>query len=248
MAGLPSPGGFLVFDMATAILIDGDFYIRRVRFLIGKQTAWKAAENLHWMCREHLKQSESRHELYRIFFYDCPPLTKKVHNPVTNQAVDFSKTTTAIWRMAFHDELRKLRKVALRFGYLNERMGHWSVRPDKLKDLLHRKITVNDLVEEDVLYSVQQKGVDMRIGLDIASLAYKKQVDQIILVAGDSDFVPAAKMARREGIDFMLDPMWATIRPDLHEHIDGLRSVLQRPAGAASPPAIPPPPAQIPSS
>jgi uncharacterized LabA/DUF88 family protein len=61
-------------------------------------------------------------------------------------------------------------------------------------------------------------------------MAFKKQVDQIILVAGDSDFVPAAKLARREGIDFILDPMWASIRDDLHEHIDGLRSVFDRKA------------------
>lgn len=83
----------------------------------------------------------------------------------------------------------------------------------------------------------------MRIGLDIASMAFKRQVDQIILVAGDSDFVPAAKLARREGIDFILDPMWASIRDDLHEHIDGLRSVFPRkpktvPASSA-PPATP---------
>ncbi len=39
----------------------------------------------------------------------------------------------------------------------------------------------------------------MRIGLDIASLAYKQQVEQIVLVAGDSDFVPAAKLARVDG-------------------------------------------------
>ena len=64
----------------------------------------------------------------------------------------------------------------------------------------------------------------MRIGLDIASLAYKRLVSQIILIAGDSDFVPAAKHARREGIDFILDPMWQSIRPELNEHIDGLRS------------------------
>lgn len=64
----------------------------------------------------------------------------------------------------------------------------------------------------------------MKIGIDIASLAYKKQVDQIILISGDSDFVPAAKLARREGIDFVLDPLWASIKPNLHEHIDGLRS------------------------
>ena len=85
------------------------------------------------------------------------------------------------------------------------------------------------LTDRDVKYDVRQKGVDMRIGLDIASLAYKKLVDQIILVAGDSDFVPAAKLARREGIDFLLDPMWASIRDDLHEHIDGLCSVFPRP-------------------
>lgn len=50
------------------------------------------------------------------------------------------------------------------------------------------------------------------------------QVDRIILISGDSDFVLAAKLARREGIDFILDPLWASIEPNLHEHIDGLRS------------------------
>ena len=69
-----------------------------------------------------------------------------------------------------------------------------------------------------------QKGVDMRIGVDISSMAFKKQVNQIILIAGDSDFVPAAKLARREGIDFILDPMGNHIPDDLFEHIDGVRS------------------------
>ena len=64
----------------------------------------------------------------------------------------------------------------------------------------------------------------MRIGLDIASLAQKGLVDQIVLIAGDSDFVPAAKHARREGIDFILDPMWHTIKNSLNIHIDGLTS------------------------
>lgn len=64
----------------------------------------------------------------------------------------------------------------------------------------------------------------MKIGIDIASLAYKRLVDQIILISGDSDFVPAAKLARREGIDVILDPMRANIRDDLYEHIDGMRT------------------------
>ena len=57
----------------------------------------------------------------------------------------------------------------------------------------------------------------------------KKQVEQIILIAGDSDFVPAAKHARREGIDFILDPMWHTIKSSLNEHIDGLQTKVAKP-------------------
>ncbi len=214
--------------MPTAILVDGDFFLRRYRYLRGNNTPKSVAGSLHWMCRKHLEQEKHRRKLYRIFFYDCPPLSKKVHNPITKRAIDFSRTSTALWRLTFHEELRKLRKMALRLGYLSERHGSWELRSDKLKELLANKIAVSDLTETDVKYDVRQKGVDMRIGLDIASMAFKGQADQIILVAGDSDFVPAAKLARREGIDFILDPMWAIIRDDLHEHIDGLRTVIPK--------------------
>lgn len=86
-----------------------------------------------------------------------------------------------------------------------------------------------------VRLGLRQKGVDMRIGIDIAALALKKQVDTLILVAGDSDFVPAAKLARREGIDFILDPLWQKINADLFEHIDGLQSGLSRPGQPLTP-------------
>ena len=81
-----------------------------------------------------------------------------------------------------------------------------------------------DLTENDFTLNIEQKGVDMRIGVDIASMAFKQQVNKIVLISGDSDFVPAAKLARREGIDFVLDSMGAAIRPSLNEHIDGLFS------------------------
>lgn len=69
----------------------------------------------------------------------------------------------------------------------------------------------------------------MRIGIDIAHLSFCKQVDKIILISGDSDFVAASKQARREGIDFVLDPMWMPIKNDLFEHIDGLKSCFPNP-------------------
>ena len=40
--------------------------------------------------------------------------------------------------------------------------------------------------------------------------------------------MPAAKLARREGIDFILDPMWNAISPDLFEHIDGLKTYCKK--------------------
>lgn len=121
-------------------------------------------------------------------------------------------------------------------GELDETNARWVLKEKKLLSLCRNEITASNLAEVDVEYEVKQKGVDMRIGLDIASLSYKRLVSQIVLLSGDSDFVPAAKLARREGIDFILDPMWADIKPDLFEHIDGLRSTCPRPAGSRSQP------------
>jgi len=91
------------------------------------------------------------------------------------------------------------------------------------------------LNSDDIRLGLRQKGVDMRIGIDIATLTLKKQVDTIILVTGDSDFVPAAKVARREGVEFLLDPLWQSVNDDLNEHVDGLASGLPRPG---SPPGV----------
>ena len=114
--------------------------------------------------------------------------------------------------------------MALRLGTLKED-GTWMIRPRVVKDLLKGKTTIADLKEDDVYLEVRQKGIDMKIGVDIASLSLKRFVDVIVLFSGDSDFVPAAKLARREGIDFVLDPMHANVESQLFEHIDGLKSV-----------------------
>lgn len=118
--------------------------------------------------------------------------------------------------------------MALRLGHLSKDVK-WTIKPEKIASLLKGTIQISDLTEGDVTVETRQKGVDMRIGVDVASLSFKQQVDQIVLIAGDADFVPAAKMARREGIDFILDPMWQTIPDGLMEHIDGLRSTCPKP-------------------
>jgi len=157
--------------------------------------------------------------------------------PISTQSVDSGRSDLAQWRNTFHQSLRSLRKVALRLGHIPVTQIHWQLRQDSLKALLGRRRDWASICDDDFRLDLRQKGVDMRIGLDIASLAYRRQINQLILISGDSDFVPAAKLARREGIDFVLDPMWSTIRPDLHEHIDGLKSVCPRPGKSNAPSA-----------
>lgn len=70
----------------------------------------------------------------------------------------------------------------------------------------------------------------MRIGIDITSITLKKQAKTIVLISGDADFVPAAKLARREGVEFVLDPMGHGINDDLFEHIDGLQTIVTKEA------------------
>jgi uncharacterized LabA/DUF88 family protein len=92
----------------------------------------------------------------------------------------------------------------------------------------------SDVETSDIRLGLRQKGVDMRIGVDIASITLKQQADTIILVTGDSDFVPAAKVARREGVEFLLDPLWQSVNDDLHEHVDGIVSGIRKPGGGPS--------------
>jgi uncharacterized LabA/DUF88 family protein len=171
------------------------------------------------------------HDLYKIFYYDCEPLSKKHHYPISKKAIDFAQSDTALFRNDFFHYLKQQRKVALRMGHLSE-IGGWMIKPRVQKEILSGKRTYTSLTDDDFTLEVKQKTVDMKIGLDVASLTYKKLVDQIILVSGDSDFLPAAKLARREGIDFILDPMYKNISPNLSEHIDGKRSTCPKPRGS----------------
>jgi uncharacterized protein (TIGR00288 family) len=219
--------------MPTAIFVDGNFF--RARFPTvyrdkDKNDPALVAKTLHEMALDHLTQpgDNERKDLYRIFVYDYPPLTKKAQCPISALPIDFSQAPAAVFRSRFHQELTRLRKVVLRLGHLEDLLG-WRLLGRPLEQLLNGERRFNQLTDQDFEYNVLREGVDLKMGLDIASIAYKKQADQIVLVTRYADFVPAAKLARREGIDFVLDPMWINITNDLHEHIDGLRSTCPRP-------------------
>ncbi len=217
-------------------MLDGDFFIRCYKSHLKKQSVDKYEDlnperlacTIHTRCLKHINKKNDE-ELYRIFFYDCKPLDKKVHYPYTQTPLDLSKSSTYKERKELYGHLIPKPCLALRLGYLDANNARWVIHnKEKEKKLFKGEIYITDFTNDDLIYHAKQKGVDIKIGLDIATLALKKLVQKIVLISGDSDFVPAAKLARVEGIIFTLNPMGNPIREDLEEHIDYLTTRLQR--------------------
>lgn len=211
-----------------AVLVDGGFYLKRAKNLRGNKTARERAKELVDYCRSHVKHEDA--ELYRIFYYDCDPISKKVYHPLHNRTFDQSKTEEYSWKMEFFAELAKKRKLAIRKGQPLEGSGSFVLKSDVSRDIVRKRRDVGSLSDDDFVLDVQQKGVDVRIGLDVALITLSGYADQIVLITGDSDFVPAAKFARRNGVDFILDPMWHPFRPELGEHVDGMYTPWPNPS------------------
>jgi uncharacterized LabA/DUF88 family protein len=227
----------------AAILIDGGYFLRRlpsVRRDIDARDPKQVDQAIGQLVRSHLDQlnrtacvDNAYALLYRCFFYDARPYADRGHLPISKRAIDYAKSDRARFRLALFDLLRRRPNFALRLGDVR-RDRSWVLRQAAQDDLLGRRRSIDELTDADFEPVFRQKAVDMRLGVDIASISLKKQADTIILVAGDSDFVPAAKLARREGVRIILDPLWRSVEAGLFEHIDALRSGFAKPRAAAN--------------
>ena len=85
---------------------------------------------------------------------------------------------------------------------------------------------IANLTDADFRPDFEQKGVDMRIGLDIAAYSALKNIDRIALVTADTDCVPAMKLARKSGVQVVLIALPGGTTPsELAEHADFVRPV-----------------------
>ena len=127
-------------------------------------------------------------ELQRILYYDCAPFTGSAPRPVSGTINKFRGKDD--W---LHDIARRP-YFAVRRGVLKFR--GWVPKTSPIRTA---KLTDDDFKPDFV-----QKGVDMRIGLDMANYARTRAVDLITLVTNDTDCIPAMKYARREGLQITL--------------------------------------------
>lgn len=209
----------------VAILIDGEWFrVALENDLRGRIPVGITAAIIY---ANALQVVEAQEEVYRIFYYDCEPHCGKTTNPISRQLVDCTSPQKKTARMRFFSELGQMPLIALRRGVVKPRT--WGIKNSYLKKLLQTG-TAAPLTSDDVKLSMTQKGVDMRIGIDVATLSLKHQVDRIILISGDTDMIPAMKLARREGVQVVLVELdGRRLRPEMVEDADYLRRITAHP-------------------
>lgn len=179
---------------------------------------WPTANDIEFLCYYVFEKiiDESK-DLLRIYFYDAPPFEGERFNPLTKQKVSFSMTPLALHNKALLRQLELKQNFAVRRGELS--FQGW-----KLGKQAYRGLTGKgppSLVPNWLVPDFEQKGVDMKIGLDIAWISVKRIADIIVLVAVDSDFIPAMKLARKEGLRIYLDCLDSPlVKQELKIHAD----------------------------
>jgi uncharacterized LabA/DUF88 family protein len=200
----------------TAVILDLGFVLIKLYTALGRRTP--TALEIREFASRCITSDE---ELFRIYCYHCPPYGDTEVHPLTRTSIDFSSTSTYVSMSNLIRDLKVTDNIAFRAGQLS--FDGWAIKQRAAKEIIR---TGRALEPGDFVPDLKQKGVDMKIGLDVAWLASKGIVDRIVLVTADSDLVSAMKFARREGIQVVLVTLGhLRVKHELKEHSDELRSV-----------------------
>jgi uncharacterized LabA/DUF88 family protein len=197
----------------VALLLDGGFVQKLLRKQINSTINAGHVESLSKKLLAH--QFAKDYALYRAFYYDCPPLSRTVRNPISKATLNFDATTVAANQRRLLNDIELKPNFAVRRGEL---LFHgWKLKKSAERALSKSTFTIADTHIQPFL---QQKGADQRITLDLVGLAEKRLVNAVILVICDSDFVPVMKAVRREGLQVILFAFDHPVKPNLKQHSD----------------------------
>jgi uncharacterized LabA/DUF88 family protein len=189
--------------MKVAVLIDGG-HLRALARRAGKTYNPDYIEKVALIC---VAKGE---ELLRVLYYDCAPFVGSAKLPVSGTLHNFTGSDQWLKELATKD------LFAVRRGVLKFR----GFKPKKIP------ISSAALTDADFNPDFEQKGVDMRIGLDMANFCTTKSVDKIILISGDTDCLPAMKHCRIEGLQIVLATLpKSKPAPELLWHSDSHRQI-----------------------
>ncbi len=215
-----------------SILLDGGFLTKKLSERLNRHVT---ADDIVAECDRlralgHVKDCD----LLRIYYYDAYPSSEGLKKPVSGEQMNLGETERFRTSQQLYDQLIMKPHFALRMGHVALTPDKWKLKPKVARELI---TAPRALTDADFILDVGQKGVDMRIGMDIARLALRGMVRTLIVVTGDSDFVPAFKYARREGVKIILEPMGNGGRIELRQHADIVLETPKREKLVAAPTA-----------
>jgi len=73
----------------------------------------------------------------------------------------------------------------------------------------------------------RQKMVDVLMSIDIIDVCLDKQVEHVVIIAGDADFVPAIRKAKSFGVITHLFYHPSSVHDELLDEIDELHVISQ---------------------
>jgi len=195
------------------MLIDGAFAIRKLR---RRCDAFPAAADMEAIAAA-IGADECLNGLsrLRVYFYHARPAMQTLTNPLSKRKVALSGTRVHADHVRLLNDLEIAPDFALRLGDTST-LG-WKIGDAAFRRLLRQPKLIQ---AEDLVPAIEQKGVDLRMGLDIARLALTHSVEAIVVVTGDSDLIPAFKFARREGVRVFLCQVGHGVKRELRAHAD----------------------------
>lgn len=195
--------GFSISKTHVAVLIDGG-YLRVQSRHAGLHYSNDLIEKVAHSC------VQSDETLLRVLYYDCAPYQGTLVKPISGEEVIYESKDGWMRELASRDYF------AVRRGELKFR-GFKPVRVP----VLHKELTDSDFKPD-----FEQKGVDMRIGLDMATFSATRSVARLILVSGDTDCVPAMKHARKAGLQMAIIALPnQKVHGELSSHADFIRPI-----------------------
>lgn len=206
-------------EFKFAVFLDGGFIIKKLGGRLKRKAL--AADVVDFTKNLCSSTSLKLGTLHRIYFYHAPPYSAKIVNPFDGQITNYGTTTTYIDGQKLIQQLELSENFAVRLGELN--FQGWKLRSTALTQIASSSSMA--VTAKDIQPELKQKGVDLRIGLDIAAVALKKQADAVVLVTGDADLIPAMKFARREGLRVYLVPCNHGVIRELKVHADEIINI-----------------------